>query len=309
MTLTGSVPSKTFIIGEYLVLSDGRALIAGTLPEFTFIIENKKSGQTSLFHPKSAAGRFIDKYRSTFSNVEFTFNDPHSGLGGFGASSAQYIAAYLAKASLSLDCEQKTKKLSVIDAWCEYAELFSEERCTKPSGSDVVGQFAGGLSEVSLNPFSLEKHQWSFKDFGFFLLATGNKLNTHEHLSEVKKINFSVLRKSFDLAIVSLRRGEIEAFIEAINEYRAKLLEEKLMAKETETLINKLLELKSVRAIKGCGAMGIDVLFVVFPKNERDNLRTQCESLGLRVVADENAFADGARVFLNKETRLDLGLF
>jgi mevalonate kinase len=62
-----SVPSKTFLVGEYIVLQGGPALLLTTSPYFTLDTENNY------------------------------FIDPYQGLGGFGASSAKFVLAEKAK--------------------------------------------------------------------------------------------------------------------------------------------------------------------------------------------------------------------
>jgi mevalonate kinase len=62
-----SVPSKTFLVGEYIVLQGGPAILLSTPPCFEVITENNQ------------------------------FIDPYLGLGGFGASSAKFVLAEKAK--------------------------------------------------------------------------------------------------------------------------------------------------------------------------------------------------------------------
>src|SRR5690606_39000184 len=101
-------PSKTFLLGDYLSLLGGPALLLNTEPRFQGLLESIQPTVKSSaiadkiqaiepypgIHPQSPAGKFLQRHASDFADCNLTFFDPHQGAGGFGASSAQFLMVY-----------------------------------------------------------------------------------------------------------------------------------------------------------------------------------------------------------------------
>ncbi|MGE0633718.1 MAG: hypothetical protein AB7O96_14990, partial [Pseudobdellovibrionaceae bacterium] len=98
MSLKLSIPGKTFLVGEYLALSGGAALIVCTEPRFKMKVKLKGSEANSSglvgIHPQSPAGKFYSENQDVFSSFSLEFTDPYEGRGGFGASTAQFAMLY-----------------------------------------------------------------------------------------------------------------------------------------------------------------------------------------------------------------------
>ena len=87
------IPSKTFVLGEYSVLHGGPAILLASEPYFSLRLEEKNENKNP-FHPLSPAGKLWE-LEPLLKTKSYLFSDPHHGLGGFGASSAEFIALFL----------------------------------------------------------------------------------------------------------------------------------------------------------------------------------------------------------------------
>jgi mevalonate kinase len=144
--VTWYIPSKTFMLGEYAALYDLPAIILNSSPYFvvevigsfdnyskdpscrdSFSPSMDSADSSSNIHPASPAGRFLQDKA-----ISLKFTDPHQGSGGFGASSAQFVGAYLAAGY------KDTAEL--LELYYKYAWSGLGLR---PSGYDVLAQFAG----------------------------------------------------------------------------------------------------------------------------------------------------------------------
>ncbi len=86
------IPAKTFLLGEYAALAGQSAVLLTTSPCFELSL-SKEAGLHGI-HPDSPAGRWWKE--NAQSEVGLQWHDPYQGCGGLGASSAQFLGAYLA---------------------------------------------------------------------------------------------------------------------------------------------------------------------------------------------------------------------
>ena len=92
-----SVPSKTFIIGEYAVLEGGPGILIGTAPRFDAFVQENVENAESVIEGLSSHGPamdFLKDHLDLFSKYSMKFHDPHNGKGGLGWSSAQFVLLY-----------------------------------------------------------------------------------------------------------------------------------------------------------------------------------------------------------------------
>ena len=301
-----SCPSKTFILGEYLVLSQGSALLANTTPRFYLRVDATKKGTIKGIHPESPAGQWLRQHRIYIEEMDLTFRDPHNGLGGFGASSAQYLLAHLVtyilknQQSVIKNTEIDLSRFQVEQVWRAYrqAETVSEEGL-RPSGADVVSQSLGGLCNFRSEPFSAQSYKWPYEDYGMYLAHTGQKLPTHEHLRGLKKVDVTELSEIFSRALDMMMVKDPGAFFESVNDYYAELLELGLVSESTQVTVASLMSQPFVSAAKGCGAMGHDVV-VAFARTEyKEKVLNIFRELGLRYMACEQDFDIGVHANLD----------
>lgn len=301
-----SVPGKTFLLGEYLALQGGPSLIACTSPRFelsTVVADGNaqasggRSDDSPLFHPESPAGRLLrrDAGREFF-RQEWLFLDPHQGAGGLGASSAQFIAAWVAL--------HGRPKFSDWRAWIDsYRNVAWNGHGQAPSGADVVAQALGGITLYDGRTGQAERVKWAFEDLSFTLIRTGIKLPTHEHLRTSSIPSLEAWRPAVERAALALRTRDGDAFVQAVNTYGDGLRGAGLVAPETEMLLAKLRAAAGagdsrvdVRGLKGCGAMGADIILIIHGRAGTAAVREWCVSEGLSVCGGDDALTEGVEI-------------
>jgi mevalonate kinase len=285
-----SCPSKTFLLGEYLVLNAGSALVLNVAPRFTLTAQTRGEGMVEGIHPNSPAGQWIRQNNSIYKTFDLQFNDPHNGAGGFGASSAQFLLVYL----LTETIKSQKSSPQVETIWRAYRQLESvSQEGLRPSGADVAAQFAGGLVEVHTEPFAVQPRKWPFADFDVVLVHTGQKLSTHEHLRGLKRVDTEELEWIYSRAVESLGNESPEIFFDSVNDYHAELLELGLVAAHTQIITTTLLSKPFVRAVKGCGALGSDTVAIFTARENRKFLNATLREMNLSAIGDLSVMAKG----------------
>jgi len=246
------LPGKTFLLGEYAILEGGEALLLGHGPGFS--AELKAGAARHVFHPNSPAGLWIAG-QAAVPALEFT--DHFQGVGGFGGSGAEFLAAFAAVHGVP-----ETVKERINFAWAAW----DASRDFPGSGADILTQaFGVNFSE----PFCLGidipgRRLESFTpNFGatLSLFHTGKKLATHSHLENLPKIPSEALTHLVWDGQEALRSSSLKNFAAALNTYAAILSDLKLVAPHTAEALSTLPP--GILAAKGCGAMGADVIAVL----------------------------------------------
>jgi len=257
-SLKVSVPSKTFLTGEYAVLKGYRALIMTHDPQFTCTLLSSGGDESKAvsFHPESPAGKL--ELELTGKQHKWNFDDPHKGAGGFGGSTAEYISVYK-----SLKPEGDVTDLSQ-----KYYSLF-QNKSNPPSGGDLVAQYT---EEPSLHifrkePFETSSYSWPFDHVGVLILKTDTKLATHEHLENLKVLDFDHLGNCSYQVVDSLLTKDFNGFTQGIEAFTAAQSNLGLLSRQTEEILELFGEIPEIYAARGCGAMGADVV-AVFVKKE-----------------------------------------
>jgi mevalonate kinase len=296
-----SVGSKVFIMGEYLALSGGPAVLAAFDPRFQLSVE-KGTGLYRNISIEGPGGIFINKNKSFFSQYNLDFFDPFNGRGGWGASSAQYAmlaAFYYGQDSIQSDA-QMNLDLQKIDK--SYLEITSQNiNGMPPSGMDVIAQLRGGLVFIDRNKGRIDNIVWPFSDVSFLMFATGVKVPTHLHLSTLCELPNSELLESvqkFNEAVMNIDK---KSMVESINEFRKILYENNLEAPTTSALINKLKPLNGVLAAKGCGAMGADVIMLLVDKSEQNTIASTLSLQGLDFIVSKDHLTGPIKIILNSK--------
>lgn len=294
--LSLSAPGKTFLCGEYLALNGGPSLVLATEPRFRLTIA--KSLVTSHpFHPESPAGQFIASHPEFYEGFELKFENPY-GTGGFGGSTAEFL---LVKAMHQFGPGLRTEHqldLDVRAAWNAYRELHTG-RDIKPSGADLVGQACGFVTAFERRSGRIQIFSWPFQNLGFALFKTSIKLATHEHLNDGALLEladqFETLEPPCQKVWDALAKGSEGQFLIGLNEVGRILEKLKLQAEPVLLKTQKLRGIAGIRAAKGCGAMGADVVVVVFDRREirREEVIDAGKALDLVPVASEIGLAAG----------------
>lgn len=261
-------PSKTFILGEYSILESGLALLLGHRPYFHSTVEADKK-KSHPFPQGSSAEKIAP-------DAHISFQDPHMGNGGFGASGAEFLTCWSANKK-SPQTEQER---------IEYAfSAWKESRDFPGSGADILTQ-AYGMNQI--NNFLLEiditdkKLQSIESKIGatISLFQTGRKISTHEHLAEKYSIP-KELNSITKEGIGALREGNKKGFSNCIQSYGNALAKLGLLtASSSQALASAP---RNILASKGCGAMGSDVLLIL---HEKVNLQEWARKNSLTLAAE-----------------------
>lgn len=295
MALAFSIPGKTFLAGEYLALQEGPTLVFLSQPCFEVRVK-KGSGQLEGIHPDSPAGLFIKKHSQIFSKFDVSFRDPYQGRGGFGASTAQFLGAY-AMSLVQEHSHQDMEKIFDIKHLLEsYYEVAWTGEGQRPSGADLVGQLKGSLTFFEKRRSAVSKTGWPFSNLDFYIVHTGNKVPTHEHLKTLKQFDASALEKAFVRIRGSFEQHHEDEFVAGVQDYAKALVDLQFTCEATLKLLAEVKSCKGVLAAKGCGALGADVLMVVTSKGEKASLEEFCRSKKLTITASQKDLAPGLQL-------------
>ena len=283
------VPSKTFVLGEYLALRGSLSLVVSTGPSFRFQLSTNPGEK---FHLESPAGQLLEN-----TQYQLKIEDPHNGNGGFGRSTAEYLVAlyYLSvkksKKDFSIFKEELLFDLQdLVNTYQDHAG-----KNYRPSGADLVAQIKGGLCWYDGMNYRAESHTWPFPDYEFLIFRTGRKLNTHEHLSSLGNKDLSSLIPTMLAARTSFEGKNLKIFCESINYYNDQLAEMGLADLDVREIAATLRAEDYVLAAKGCGAMGIDTVLTIGLEEDRASIISQAESLNLDFVTSLQDLHGGLR--------------
>ncbi|MGE0762131.1 MAG: hypothetical protein AB7N80_02520 [Bdellovibrionales bacterium] len=288
-----STASKTFLMGEYAVLDGAPALVMAHGPRFKMTVDYDGGGSCEGIHPQSPAGRWLRGHADKFSKVSVRFSDPHAGRGGFGASSAQFALVYAFSQMKADEWSQWGSAVQPKAIWDAYRSLHENEP-QLPSGGDVIAQILGGITSFQIMPWQATASPWPFQDLAVLLVPTGVKVATHEHLRERLPVSDQLLKLAFEghQAFVD---GNRALFLQALRAYGDELERLQLVTTTTRGLIAQVASLPDVLAVKGCGALGADVLAVTLHPQHLEGVKAQLLSQGLETVATTAQLQSGLR--------------
>ena len=273
------------------------AVLVNTKPRFHFEIGTGE-GLRSHFHSDSPAGQWLKKHPQI--KYYLKSYDPYNSRGGFGFSGAQFCLVYLLgkmeEEGRGLE-EGQIPEMDLLQMWEDFRSL--DFKGPTPSGADVVSQWVGKMCLFSSDPFYVSAGDWPFKDLDFFLIHTGVKLDTWEHLKEIKTGGFSELTDIAKRAVLSVENKDTKNFILTLNEYSTCLEKKLLVGRQTSLLLNKLKKIKSVITAKGCGAMGAEVVAVFFHPENRSEVEFALKEYS--IVAHREDLTCGVNIHKSKD--------
>lgn len=319
-----SIPGKTFLSGEYLALFGGSSLLVSTEPGFQVFflpqtvtsdvalafLTKKYKMDVSTWHADfykndSPAGKYFSKNQEKLSDWQVYFFDGYHKQGGFGASTAQFLALYHFVNLVDNQFEEFSE-IDLDNLLVEYwlCQMDAEKKIRRvltdakqmyllPSGHDLIAQQHGGFSVVSKNLYSLggadesqdlgeslslqletqyRSLRWGFESLDFLLVPTGNKLATHTHLENLEKFSVEKLKEIQERLESFFFIQDDVAFNLALKEWYQELLSLGFVSSLTQELVQKAASKTEILGIKGCGAMGSDVLFLTFNRIDREKV-------------------------------------
>ncbi len=290
-----TVPGKTFLAGEYLALQAGPALVFLSQPCFELQV-SRGSGQAPQIHPDSPAGKFMAMHAAYFAQFDLTFQDPYNGKGGFGASTAQFLSVYALWAQQEAHVQDMQRLLDFRHLLETYYQVAWNGQGQRPSGADLVGQLKGSLTFFDKAQGLISVKSWPFVDIEFFLLHTGNKVATHEHLKTLPEFDGSVLRSSFQTIRESFDSADSSVFVQGVKDYAAALKTLNFTCEPTFKLLENIRQIPGVRAAKGCGALGADVVLVVTEKNNSQDFIQFCQTEKIALISSSQKISAGLTV-------------
>ncbi|AHE68165.1 mevalonate kinase family protein [Legionella oakridgensis] len=282
-------PAKTFLLGEYVAVTGGPALVLTTAPCFEVTL-SQETGLNGI-HPASPAGRW---WTQATMEQGLSWFDPYQNRGGMGASSAQFLGAYYAS------CYLHNKMPTLMEMHNAYAEVSWNGQGLRPSGYDVLAQSLYGCVYIHHQQHQYQIYNWPFDDLAFILLHTGKKLATHHHLQHA-----SLPEKIIELAgIVESGKRAFESsngfrLIEAVNAYHEQLMIFNLVAEGSQQYLEWLRQQPGVLAAKGCGAMGADVLLLLVSRTQLSSVLGQLSLQDCDVLATSEDLYTKAGLFEN----------
>lgn len=275
------IPAKTFLLGEYAAVAEASAIVLTTAPCFELSLTSEQS--LKGIHPESPAGLWWHQQKT---NKGLSWHDPYKGRGGLGASSAQFLASYLASCSLRNISPNIDHMLNA------YYQVSWTGKGLRPSGYDVIAQSQHGCVYINKSNKIIQSYHWPFHDLSFFLIHTGVKLATHHHLQDTalpKQIDY--LSKLVEDAKQAFEQINSLQLLDCIHQYHEKLAELNLVAEHSLKLIQQFKEYPEVLAIKGCGALGADILLLVTSQTHAPTLNDKLKASNHTILATENSFA------------------
>jgi mevalonate kinase len=291
------IPGKSFLAGEYLALQGGPTLVAATKPGFEIRVRQKsaadlKKSELALpFHPDSPAGKFYSGNSNFFS--QFCIEWENANLGGFGSSTAEFIALhalYQMRESLWVEQERHLDIHEMLTAYRACASLDGAKWI--PSGADLVAQVRGGISFFESKTGKMQSYAWPFEKIGFCLVKTGFKLPTHEHLKTLPDFDGTGLEKATMVMRQAIQELNDADWIQGVRALAQELERLSFVAPSTQELLRKIQSLP-VMAAKGCGALGADVIVVYYQKLDEGQVLQELGTLGLTVASTDRELSEG----------------
>ncbi len=280
------VPAKTFLAGEYSVLIGGAALGLATKP--CFEISYLRHDGSFSFHPESPAGLYLQKNpKKTEDGLSIQLHDPFiaNGIkGGFGKSTAEYFAAIIPDLIL--------KPKSPAQIHLDYLSLFEKQEI-KPSGVDLMIQYTGGVSYIDQSEKIYRALPWKWTDFDFFIISTGLKIATHEHLAKLNLQDLKDLPAVSNQVIDAYLHKDSISFLSAMSAWVQALRKRGLTHPEVQSLKEELEKIPGVLLAKPCGALGADVVLVFYDTHQKTQVKTALKVKNIKIQADQDDLTDG----------------
>lgn len=312
--LTLTVPSKTFLIGEYLVLDKGPGILINTAPRFQLTLKKINSLNLKLNNitPAGPVAKLIASVAPMLQGCHLDFFDPHENAGGFGASAAQYTMILIAneflqfyfheKVSFAEFSQQTTNQWSLTNI--DYPQIVADYQGLSAdipnkkigSGADVIAQLTGAITYFHAAKNSVQTFAWPFADLDFLLIHTGNKIATHQHLAQLNQLNTTEFAHITHRTYQAFQQSNAKDFIAGIQDYGQALTKAQLTHPLTQTLLAKIHALPQVLAAKGCGALGADVLLLLCAAENAPQLRAWTETQSFKIIASRKDLTQGLTI-------------
>ena len=290
------IPAKTFLVGEYAAVLGGPAIVLTTTPCFEMTLGDDNNSKTEI-HPDSPAGQWWVNYQNLGKTL--FWQDPYEGMGGLGASSAQFLGAYLASCHLT---QREPNSQDLLEG---YHQSSWGGEGLRPSGYDVLVQSQQRCVYINRQQGIMQSYDWVFEDIAFFLVHSGQKLATHSHLKQVNLPNaMHELSTIADSAHAAFENQCGEQLIAAVDAYQTALSTRGLAAQHSMEQVQALKLQKHVLTAKGCGAMGADVLLLIVEKHFLEEVSRNLVLDGWNILANSPHLYMGPKLLQNNLAKI-----
>ena len=256
------IPSKTFLFGEYAVLTNAPAIVLATPPFFEI-----NYGSKPTWHKLSVANIIKDKAQ------ELSINNKHN-IKGLGRSGAECLASWLQANDFLPDINDLLTKI-------KNTQLVM-------SGGDVLCQWYGQCLDYSKQ----ESSAWPFPEIDIGIWSTGFCAANHTYISKDTTIN-PMLIEAANLCYSAWKEINSKELIDSINKYQSQLVNSGLQLFECQKIIKSLIAEPAILAAKGCGTMGADTILTLSEVSHRSQVYSLATNLGQTVVFHGNYVVPG----------------
>lgn len=282
------IPGKTFLVGEYAVLVGGKALGVATEP--CFETDFRQKHQASV-HEKSAAGLFLKSVGKSDLQIHAVVSQ--CGVGGFGQSTAEFIATWFHHHSAEA-IEVPAILKEIFNQYRDLFEINPELRKIKPSGADLVTQLLGKITYFDPEVTHSKTLGWVFPELDFDIVTTGVKVPTHEHLATLDLISLEPLCDVADQVLANYLSVNQEAFMNSMQEWSLKLAELNLQHNHSLELKQLLENCPEVILAKPNGALGADTMTVFYKKDHKSKIYEYFKNNNVSCITGLDRLSTGA---------------
>lgn len=265
-----SVPSKTYLVGEYVSLSGGPAIVLSTSPRFVLTATESSSGS---YHNNSSSKSLRDLLpRFGLGRFRLEFYDPHEGLGGFGASGAEVLLLAALRRVIG------EEDFNSFDLLKDVENAKKEIGWSLGSGYDVLAMNSGMISFIEKRNQTLETMPWPFENIRWVILRGTEKIPTHAHLSGLVLPNTRKLEDASRGTLRAFRVKDESGFVEGVDAFSKELSHLDLTHKSVMERLKEIRDIDGVVTAKGCGALGLDTQLVFYKKEKEEFVCTTLAS-------------------------------
>ena len=253
------VPAKIFLIGEYLVLEGGDAVLEAIRPGYRFEFGDGVDGP--MPHPESPAGRLLSEAGARVARFRLLGD---SAPPGFGGSTAECLMAW--------------KQVHGVWPDPEMIHLWYRQRVPLASGADLLLQArktgdlrSGNAPQAYERMYLLER-------------LSPSKRATHEDLIlERPPVCFEVLSSLVE-RFRNLLVNPVEDGFRVLSEFAEELSRTGRETENARQIREVLQTIEGVEGVKGCGAgLHDQFLIVLQPGVSRASVSVAVEQAGLRI--------------------------
>ena len=257
---------------------EGSVLGVATTPGFSMQTISQENFSFP-FSEQSPAGLLWSESKRKF---PFQFQD-HIGWGGFGKSTAEYLSVLIPTLKANSNFS---------DIRLQYQSI-SEKCGARVSGLDMAIQYFGRILHFDQESQVYQSLGWNFSDFEFFIVSTGLKVKTHEHLATLNLDQIRHFPRISNPIVELYFKKNGEDFCRGLNEWSDFLVREQFIQKESLELSLNLRKSPEILSAKPCGAMGADVIFVMCRTENFSHVKHKISELNLNICATTQDIAMG----------------